>query len=176
MSSYTISANAVAHTEDEEGFRTEAYQDDGGQWTIGFGTSFFPDGRAVKAGDIITKADAFTALTEGMQQRLDIVVKRINVILNQNQVDAIADFAYNVGTANFIGSHFLLYLNQGNYSLAADQLLLWVHDHAGNIEPGLVKRRDYDRRLFLTPMSSPTPSYTVPAPFADGLAGAPDNV
>lgn len=173
MSQYTITPAAIAHTEVDEGFRAVAYQDGGNQWTIGFGTSFFPDGRAVKAGDTITKADAIVALNVGMQQRLDIVAKHINVSLNQNQVDAIADFVYNIGTTKFMASHFLIYLNQGNYQAAADQLLLWVHDAAGHIEPGLVTRRSYDRRLFMTPMSAPIPSYTLPAPFAPELAGAP---
>lgn len=176
MSLYTITPNAVAHTEQEEGFRAVAYKDGGGQWTIGFGTSFFPDGHAVKAGDTITKDDAFKALTEGMQQRLDIVVKHINIKLNQNQVDAIADFVYNIGTANFVTSHFLIYLNQSDFARAAAELPKWVHDAAGHVEPGLVTRRDYDMRLFLTPMTDPVPAYIAPVPFADGLDGAPSRV
>lgn len=173
MSQYTISANAIAHTEVDEGFRSVAYKDGGGQWTIGFGTSFFPDGHAVTAGDTITKADAITALTVGMQQRLDIATRHINVSLNQNQVDAIADFVYNIGTTKFLNSTFLAKLNSGDFAGAAAQLPLWVHDAAGNVEPGLVTRRDYDQRLFLTPVSDPTPPYIAPVPFADGLEGAP---
>lgn len=171
MSLYKISDAAIAHTEQEEGFRAVAYKDGGGQWTVGFGTSFFPDGRVVKEGDTITKADAITALVAGMQQRLDIVVKHINVKLNQNQVDAIADFVYNIGTVEFLNSHFLIYLNQGDFARAANELPRWVHDAAGHVEPGLVTRRDYDKRLFLTPAEEPAPPY-IP-PFAPELDGAP---
>jgi lysozyme len=178
MSTYTVSDAGVEVTKGFEGFRTKAYQDGGGQWTIGYGTSFFPDGHAVKAGDTITLADATAALTVGIQQRLDYVSRNIVPILNQNQVDAIADFCYNIGTGNFLSSTFLKDLNLSNYAAAAAQLIYkeangtyggWVHDAQGNIEPGLVHRRIYEQSLFLAPATQ----VVRPVAFDSSLEGAP---
>jgi lysozyme len=41
-----------------EGCRLEAYQDSVGVWTIGWGTTRYPDGSPVSPGDKITQAEA----------------------------------------------------------------------------------------------------------------------
>ena len=167
MSKYTVTTQATAITKEFEGFRSKAYQDGGGIWTIGYGTVTFPDGHSVKPGDTITQADATTALVAGMQQRLDFVSPHINVVLDQNEVDAIADFVYNIGTGNFLGSTFLKLLNASDFHGAAEEFGKWIHDHAGNVEPGLVRRRAYEKDLFLTPESV---TWNVPA-FDSSLDG-----
>lgn len=150
-----VSESGLQNIKDFEGFRTKAYQDSGGQWTIGFGTSFFPDGRAVKSGDTISESDAENALREGVQSRLDSISSKITTTLNQNQVDAIASFVYNIGVANFLKSTFLVDINARNFNAAALQLVHrnadgsyggWVHVH-GKVEPGLVKRRVFESNL-----------------------------
>jgi len=171
MSDYTVSLTAVSITKQFEGFRSRAYQDGAGNWTIGYGTVTFPDGRTVKSGDTITQPDAEQALVAGLQQRLDIVFPHINVILNQNQVDAIADFVYNIGTGNFLSSTFLKLLNVSNFTAAAEEFSKWIHDSAGAVEPGLVKRRMYEKSLFLTPVAT---VWSVPA-FDSSLQGLPKN-
>lgn len=169
MSIYTVSQNAIEITKQFEGFRSQAYKDGGGIWTIGYGTVTFPNGTVVKAGDTISQEDAEKALIAGLQQRLDYVTPHIKTILDQNEVDAIADFVYNIGTGAFIGSTFLTMLNNNDFTGAAAQFIRWNKDHAGNVEPGLVKRRAYEQHLFLTPETVP---WKLPA-FDSSLAGAP---
>ena len=41
-----------------EGFRKEAYQCSAGVWTIGYGTTIYPDGSRVKQGDKIDERTA----------------------------------------------------------------------------------------------------------------------
>ena len=108
----TPSSNAVTLIQQFEGFRTKAYQDSVGIWTIGYGTTFLPNGvvdprgktpilpaggRAVRQGDVISPEYA-TALLE------DYLIKERNLLnqylpglnLTQNEYDAIVAFSYNV--------------------------------------------------------------------------------
>jgi lysozyme len=108
----TPSSNAVTLIQQFEGFRTKAYQDSVGNWTIGYGTTFLPNGvvdprgktpilpaggREVRQGDVISPEYA-TALLE------DYLIKERNLLnqylpglnLTQNEYDAIVAFSYNV--------------------------------------------------------------------------------
>ena len=41
-----------------EGLKLKAYQCSAGKWTIGFGNTFYEDGKPVKQGDVITRERA----------------------------------------------------------------------------------------------------------------------
>jgi lysozyme len=77
------------------------------------------------------------------------------VPLNQNQFDALVDFIFNVGQANYATSTLKRKLNAGQYQAAAREFDRWVFAKVnGKPEklPGLVKRRAADRKLFETPV------------------------
>lgn len=58
-----------------EGFKSEAYQDAKGIWTIGYGSTYV-DGKKVKKGDKITQGKA-------LQQKKDDILRFKNIIIGQ---------------------------------------------------------------------------------------------
>ena len=69
--------------------------------------------------------------------------------INQNQKDSMTSLAYNIGKAAFAKSTLLKLLNQGAPKIqVADQFLRW-NKVKGVVIPGLTKRRQKERELFL---------------------------
>ena len=77
------------------------------------------------------------------------VNKLIKVEVNQNQFDALVDFAYNVGITALANSTLLKKLNAKLYSEAADQFFRWNKAN-GVVLAGLTKRRNVEKELFLS--------------------------
>lgn len=128
-----------------ESLRLEAYQDDGGVWTIGYGHT-----ANVQPGQVISKEEAERFLTEDLVEAEHAVTQLVRVPINDNQFSALVSFVYNVGAQQFQESTLLRLLNEGKPVEAAEQLSRWVH--AGSaILPGLVARRQAELALFLQP-------------------------
>ena len=68
---------------------------------------------------------------------------------HQGQFDALVSFAFNVGLGNLQRSSIRMRYNRGDIEGAADAFLMWTKA-AGKVLPGLVKRRNDERALFLT--------------------------
>ena len=80
---------------EKEGFRSEAYQDIVGVWTIGYGSTL-----GVKKGDTISKEDATSLLKQELNDFLEHVVKygeRHSYDWNNNQIGALTSFCFNLG-------------------------------------------------------------------------------
>lgn len=131
-----------------EGKRLNAYDDGVGVWTIGFGTIKYPNGVRVKKGDTCTEQQAGTYLKNDLTKFEVAINKLVKVSLTQNQFDALASFTYNLGETNLANSTLLKKLNKGDYQGAADQFLAWKKA-GGKVLPGLVRRREAERALFL---------------------------
>ncbi len=138
-----------------EGLRLVAYRDVAGVWTIGYGSTRYHDGKAVKPGDKLAnevQADAIFRNTLG--QYVDAVNSYVKVPLTQNQFDALVSFTYNEGTGALGVSTMLKKLNQKDYQGAADAMLAWneITDPKTGIRvksDTLVKRRNAERAYFL---------------------------
>lgn len=132
-----------------EGFRANAYQDTVGVWTIGYGTTRI-NGQPVTAGTTITQDQALQLV----QQEVNKLTRQIDTIvavpINDNQLNALVDFAYNLGFNALKTSTLIRKLNAGDYNGAADQFPRWVYA-GGKVLPGLVKRREAEKQLFNTP-------------------------
>lgn len=126
-----------------EGFRSRAYLDPVGVWTIGYGHT-----KGVKRGQMITEPEALALLKEEVKTYANAVKEKVTVELNQNQFDALTSFTYNVGIGALSNSTLLKRLNKEQYTAAAEQLLRWVKGD-GRTLPGLVNRRQEERELFL---------------------------
>ncbi len=72
----------------------------------------------------------------------------VTVDLDQDQFDALVSFTFNLGAGNLQSSTLLKLLNQGEYTQAADQFLRW-NKAGGRVLPGLTRRREAERALFL---------------------------
>ncbi|ELW85679.1 MULTISPECIES: lysozyme [Acinetobacter] len=143
-----ISENGYAIIRDAEGFRSNAYLDTGGVWTIGFGTIKYPNGKSVKKGDTCTKSEAEQWLKNDCVWVDACLDKNVKVNLNQNQFDALASFVYNIGETAFVKSTMLTLINQNTLTSAASQFDRWVFDNGKRIQ-GLVNRRAKEKSLFL---------------------------
>lgn len=131
-----------------EGLRLKAYDDGVGVWTIGYGTTKYPNGIRVKKGDTCTLEQAKAYMQNDLKAFEQTVNSAIKVPLNQNQFDALVSLAYNIGATAFKKSTLVKRLNEGNYKAAANQFNVWVNA-GGKRMQGLVNRRAAERTLFL---------------------------
>jgi len=133
-----------------EGFRTNAYQDTGGIWTIGYGNiQHSATGKAVQKGDVVTEEEAEKELLVDVAWAEKAVNTYVTVSITQNQFDALVSFVFNFGPNAFKKSTLLRKLNRGDYKGASKEFLRWIYDD-GKIQPGLVKRRNKESFLFLS--------------------------
>jgi lysozyme len=132
-----------------EGKRLAAYDDGVGVWTIGFGTTVYPNGIKVMKGDTCTEAQAKTYMAHDLKKFEATVNKAVTVQLNQNQFDALLSLAYNIGASAFSQSTLVKKLNANDIRGAADQFDVWVNA-GGKRMQGLVNRRAKEKSLFLS--------------------------
>jgi lysozyme len=140
-----INARGLELVKKFEGLVLTAYRDPVGIWTIGYGHT----GPEVGPGDVITKAQAEALLKRDLARFESAVRNLVKVPLSSNQFSALVSFTYNVGSGALAQSTLLALLNQRNYQGAADQFPRWVNG-GGQVLPGLVRRRNEERALFLT--------------------------
>lgn len=131
-----------------EGKRLMAYDDGVGVWTIGFGTTIYPNGIKVKKGDVCTEAQAKAYMAYDLKKFELAVNNTVNVSLNQNQFDALVSLAYNIGTNAFKNSTLVKMLNAGDIRGAANQFDVWIKAGSKRMQ-GLVNRRAKEKALFL---------------------------
>lgn len=132
-----------------EGFRAKPYKCPAGVPTIGYGSTFYSNGKKVTLKDkLITEQDATNLLTTVVTNFSSGVSKLLKIQVTQNQFDALVDFAYNVGIGNLKSSTLLKKVNAKNFSGAALEFIKW-NKADGKVLPGLTKRRTAEKDLFI---------------------------
>jgi lysozyme len=129
----------------------EAYPDDRGIETIGFGHT----GKDVYPGLTWSQAQADSHFLIDTSTAQYIVNKTIKVPVNQNQFDAMCSLAFNIGETAFGCSTLGRMVNSGDLVGAAAQFPLWDHEKingAERVDPGLETRREAEEALFKTPV------------------------
>jgi lysozyme len=148
-----VSDNCLKIIREFEGFKSKPYLCPAGIPTIGYGSTRYANGTAVKLTDPpITEGQADEIMHATLGQYVDAVSRYVTASINQNQFDALVDFAYNAGAQNLRTSTLLKLLNMGDYAGAAAQFDKWVNG-GGKKLPGLVRRRAAERGLFETPVA-----------------------
>ena len=135
MNSYTYSHTGLHLTEQFEGCRLTAYQDQGGVPTIGYGHTF-----GVALGDTCTQEQAEEWLQEDIGAAVDVVNRFVKVPLTQSEFDALVDFEFNLGAGSLRDSTLLRLLNAGDHAGAAEQFERWDKCN-GQVVAGLLRRR-----------------------------------
>lgn len=143
------SINAVNLIEQSEGLKLKPYLCPAGVPTIGYGSTLYENGMHVKLSDPeITKERAAAIVLHQLENYENAVNRYVKVKLNQNQFDALVDFAYNAGTGNLQTSTLLKKLNNSDYVGAAKEFAKWVYGGGKKLN-GLVVRRAAEKALFL---------------------------
>ena len=71
------------------------------------------------------------------------------VVGRQGSFDALVSFAFNAGLGNLQRSTIRMRANRGDWQGAAEAFMVWTKG-GGKVLPGLVKRREAERSLFLS--------------------------
>ena len=141
LNNLTYSAKGLALTQQFEGCRLTAYQDQVGVWTIGYIRS------DVTPGLTITEEQSKTLLAKDVCSAAACVNNVVTVKLSQDEFDALVDFVFNLGAGAFKGSTMLRLLNVGDFEDAAAQFERWSRA-GGVIVAGLLRRRQAEASLF----------------------------
>lgn len=140
-----LASHADTLVEGFEGDVLKAYPDGNGVWTNGFGNTH----GVTKETPPITQEQAVADLKRNLLTADNDILRDVTVPLTQNQFDALVSFDYNIGEGHLKSSTTLRKLEAGDYKGAADAMLLW-DKIAGKSSPGLDRRRQAERALFLS--------------------------
>ena len=143
--------NALTIIKTFEGFSEKAYPDPdtgGAPYTIGYGTTYYPDGSEVKQGHMCTQRKA-----------LEYVLKEINVIAHEldklnlglldSMKEALISFIHSVGWEAFLYSELIDHLEASDYHAVTEEINRWIFDSNHQVIGGLLDRRRQETKLFL---------------------------
>ena len=132
-----------------ESLRRQSYLCPANVWTIGYGATRLWDNEPVPPFTTITEQQADDLLRRDLVDTEDFVSRLIRVPLTENQFSATVSLVFNIGAGNFQRSQIRQRINRKNYDGAASIWWQWRRG-AGRILPGLVKRRESERQLWMT--------------------------
>ena len=142
-------AIAVPFIKSHEGCRLTSYRDPAGVWTIGYGSTRLLSGNPVIRNIKITQEEADELLESELYRLRDVLSRSVRVAVTQGQFIALLDFAYNCGAGALCRSTLLKLFNAGKVINAGYEFKRWAR--AGGRElPGLVRRREAEKELFLS--------------------------
>lgn len=151
----TVSQKCIDMIKEFENFESKPYKDVKGVWTIGYGATYYPNGKKVTGLDApVTESLANEMLLKMVDADYSTPV---NILLaneikagkvNQNMFDAIVCLAYNIGMGQLASSSVIRFLKAGDKQQAADSFRLFKYS-GGKVYNGLVRRRERERELFL---------------------------
>lgn len=132
-----------------EGFRSKPYLDPIGIPTIGYGATYYLDGRRVKMTDPPITKEQGTELLKKMIVEYELSVNTlVKSSINQNQFDALVSFTYNLGAANLKKSTLLKKVNKNPNDLSIEAEFLKWNKAGGRVMAGLTRRRKAEAELY----------------------------
>jgi lysozyme len=128
-----------------EGFSSFPYMDGGGLWTIAYGHRINNPSAYEKTGCTRQQAAAWMRedVAEVVQGLTDIGLE----LPLQHHQDAVISLVYNIGIGAFRNSVICECIRACGVDLYAWEK--WCRDNKGVVEPGLVKRRAAELKLFI---------------------------
>jgi len=140
---------AAALCKQFEGFKSKPYLCPAGVPTIGYGSTYYADGRKVALTDApMSEPDAAALLLQELHHTyLPGVLRQCPILLtDERKCNAIVDFVYNLGLGRLQTSTLKRKINVSDWDAAQEQLMLWTKG-GGRVLPGLVKRRSAESAL-----------------------------
>lgn len=150
-----INAAGLTIIKEFEGLRLESYQDIAGVWTIGYGHTL-----GVEPDQQITELIADGLLDDDLERVETILTRELERFhLSENEFSALGSLCFNVGCMAAVKPNFKIYkaLAARDKAAAADAILLWDKGTINGVKqsiPGLTRRRQAERALFLTPVET----------------------
>lgn len=151
----TTGANGIYLIKGFEGFSATPYPDPAGTggrpYTIGYGTTVYPDGRRVELTDKpIDESTALVYLSHDLKAFETGVDSLTRDDLTQNQFGALVSFAYNCGLQNLKVSTLLKKVNANpNDPTIAAEFMRWNKANS-KVLAGLTRRRKAEYELYFT--------------------------
>lgn len=134
-----------------------------GVWTIGWGVTWYPNGKSVREGDKGDQNDIEQWLLWHVDRVADMVTAHLGKLtLTQNQFDTLVDIAYNIGPEGIISSTLFRKLlispfdasiasfemdAHGIPLVASGEFMKWVYSN-GKVVDDLIWRRYRDANLY----------------------------
>lgn len=172
MANYSVSEDGIKLLIEFEGEVLSVYKDPVGLPTLGVGHLVKPDEKAnYPVGKKITKEESRKFLRNDLKKFEACVNNAVTVPITQNQFDALVSLAFNIGEGGFKRSSVLRNLNNRKFDAAADAFLAW-NKAGGKVLPGLTRRRNAERSIFLTPDEAqlqPQAKIAIPKPESVGF-------
>ena len=139
---------ARAMIEHFEGARLHAYKDTGGVWTIGYGATYYQDGRRVQLSDPAITRDQASTLLLWMVQTVYLpgVRKLCPGVTDAHRLAALIDFTFNLGAGNLASSTLRKRVNASRWEDVPAELRKWTRG-GGRVLRGLVLRREAEVEL-----------------------------
>lgn len=141
---YTAPSDLINFTASYEGFSATPYWSGG--WTVGFGQNYgntYPDN--------VTYQEALNTLQNSLTTYMSQVKSLTQGCnLNQNQINALTDFAYNLGIGSLENSQLLQDIKNGNTNASTimTDFQSWSYI-GGSFSSGLYARRTAEAQMFL---------------------------
>lgn len=133
-----------------EGLRLNAYQCPAGVYTIGYGSTKFPDGSCVCMYDKLHTEVEATELLKYTVLAYERCINDALPNLNQNQFDALVSFIYNIGIGAFMGSTLLKLAKVNAQDPGIRNEIMRWNIAGGKILAGLQTRRSEEARLYFS--------------------------
>ena len=145
-----ISKTGIDLIKEFEGCHLTAYRDEVGVLTIGYGITNADKsitGTVIKSGLKISQSTAEKWLEESLNKKYLPLVMKYDTRYgwNQNEIDALTSFAYNIGSIDQLTAN-----GSRSRAIIAKKMLEY-NKAGGTIYRGLTRRREAERKLFLTP-------------------------
>ena len=157
-----VSVAAIEMIKHHEGVRTRPYRCPALLWTVGVGHVIDPTHTAVKYEErkslpvpegwdrVLTMGEVDDLLIADLARFERGVLRNCpSAIGRQGIFDALVSFSFNVGLGSLQRSTLRMKTNRGDFDKAADEFLKWTKA-GGRVLPGLVKRRNDERALYLS--------------------------
>ena len=146
-----VSKNGLNLVKKFEGLKLKPYLCSAGVPTIGYGNTFYEDGKKVTLNDsLITEERASDLLGMTIKSFEKHVDSFCRDDINQNQFDALVSFAYNLGPYNLKNSTLLKKVNANpNDPTIRDEFMKWTKA-GGKVLKGLVERRKAEADLYFS--------------------------
>ena len=132
-----------------EGFRSKPYLCPAGIPTIGYGSTYYADGRKVAMTDqpideptarALLLHELLSTYAPGVDRQCPGLLALAMQTNDWGKLNAIVDFCYNLGVGRLQTSTLRRKINAQDWEGAKEQLMLWTRG-GGKVLPGLVKRR-----------------------------------